>query len=733
MSHNDGISLGDQPNGIINRRRFLKLTSASAGASLGGIGLSTFESSTAAAASVLDDFEDGDISEYSGTVDEFDVVSSGSLEGSYSLKTIDNYGKLGHDSVSTPRGYEYKCQVRAGSGSGGKPGLLTCVQNTSYPMNDCYWISLDVPNDELDLFRREGGTSNSLDSVSVSLSEGTEYRIAMELASDTVKGVIYDSSGSQLAATSAVSDATYSSGNLGYYVGGSPGYPVFIDYVTKVSIDSSGSPDDTDSNSFVIAEDFENKNSLDDYEFDRDESGARIINEHAQWDDNYSSPNIYGPAYSGARALEISGTNTEMISTSGLDNYPSAGDTFACWVMAVDGAAKANITYGVQSHTNRYYVHLNFQDDELLLMKYADGSSVVLDSVKSGITRSYDTWYWLEIYWYTDGSHEVELYDIHDNELALLHGSDSTWTSGGIGFDAYLASSGGTVYFDDYIIGTKSSDKGGWGPEYLQSTYTDPTDSNEVDLVYNFESALAYDGVTDSPDGTSWIHWFSVSHINHTYERDEEFSTNPQPNDITGKNLNEINHNHIEVSGADHSSTNDYIIREEDTYAMFLTSTEYEEWKNNNWNTRMTRQEVKQKLIEEQIAEENERTSQIGTLGTIIGTVGLMLGSGPVGAIGVLIAGTAGIEKLTSDPCSTTNPESNTFDRKEWDYCGSYPITGFVSQFYIEVPKGDSVDVRVDNKASPNKNFPLDQIHSYEYHLPGNGDSGELSDKWTHS
>lgn len=147
MSHNDGMSCDEQSNGIINRRRFLKLTSASAGASLGGVGLGAFESGMAQAASVLDDFEDGDISEYSGTVGEFDVVSSGSLEGSYSLKTIDNYGKLGHDSVSTPRGYEYKCRVQSGSGSGGKPGLLTCVQNTSYPMSNCYWVSLDVPSD----------------------------------------------------------------------------------------------------------------------------------------------------------------------------------------------------------------------------------------------------------------------------------------------------------------------------------------------------------------------------------------------------------------------------------------------------------------------------------------------------------------------------------------------------------------------------------------------------------
>ncbi len=66
-------------------------------------------------------------------------------------------------------------------------------------------------------------------------------------------------------------------------------------------------------------------------------------------------------------------------------------------------------------------------------------------------TRSQDAWYRVEIEWTSGGIHALTLSDASGAQLASISGSDSTWSSGGIGFDAYL-SSGESVYFDDVTI-----------------------------------------------------------------------------------------------------------------------------------------------------------------------------------------------------------------------------------------------------------------------------------------
>jgi hypothetical protein len=125
------------------------------------------------------------------------------------------------------------------------------------------------------------------------------------------------------------------------------------------------------------------------------------------------------------------------------------------------------VTYGVQDHDNRYFVNVEIQNGAIRLSKLENDSSTVLDA-DSTFALSEDAWYELEIDWASDGTHTVRIYDSSRTKLGQCSATDSTWSSGGYGFDAFLASSGGTVYFDNAtlssarLLGSFESDLDGW-------------------------------------------------------------------------------------------------------------------------------------------------------------------------------------------------------------------------------------------------------------------------------
>ena len=184
----------------------------------------------------------------------------------------------------------------------------------------------------------------------------------------------------------------------------------------------------------AVVDDFED-GDLSEYSFDRGSTGASIVS---------------SPTHGGSYALEYAGSYTEAISTSGLGAYPAAGDTFDCWVRTSGGANNLNFTWGVQDHQNRYYVKLYPADGKMFLFTYKSGTATSQGG-NTGLSLSQDAWYRLEVQWATDGTQTVTLYDTGGTQLSQLSMTDSTWTSGGVGYDAYL-SSGQSIYFDDVTI-----------------------------------------------------------------------------------------------------------------------------------------------------------------------------------------------------------------------------------------------------------------------------------------
>lgn len=71
----------------------------------------------------------------------------------------------------------------------------------------------------------------------MTIDEGTEYQLGLELRDNEVKANLYTKHGKKLAETKAVSDATYESGYVGFYTGGAgSGATAYYDYVTSETI-----------------------------------------------------------------------------------------------------------------------------------------------------------------------------------------------------------------------------------------------------------------------------------------------------------------------------------------------------------------------------------------------------------------------------------------------------------------------------------------------------------------
>lgn len=551
-----------------------------------------------------------------------------------------------------------------------------------------------------------------------------------------MKGVVYDSSGSQLAATSAVSEATFSGGNLGYYVGGSPGYPVYIDYVTKTSLSSSGGDSSdafTDSSQKIVADSFNTEN-FDPYDIERGASGASFVRPN-----DYSGSNPFGCVYQGTSSLKFSGENTEMISRPGdslpdLEAYPSAGDSFTCYFMATDGADKLNITYGVQNHTDRYYVHIDLKNDKVMSMKYKGGSSHVLDSIESGFTLSEDTWYYITVHWTTDGKHDVYLYDLNENTIAEVEGLDSEWTSGGIGFDAYNGD-GGTVYFDEFYIGEASEGKGGWGTRSRRDESTQEGDqyTKVFDTYFFIDDHDVYDVPYQLDDGTEitvYQHRLVIGGMYHGYLLDNDFERDPLPGKVHSNPVMGDNHFEASVtSGTDSNLTqngyNYFDYSGNNTYSMALTGTEYDNWVENEWDSKLTRENQKQTAIENG-STENDWPSwfDIGLgVGSAVSLLWKSLGYYVVPiAIGKLITEIA--DEQGADCGFVTNGSATTQSLK-WDFCDEKPVNGHAVQLLVNVPAGDQIEVEFEHWVNdPSESF--DAKNACRWNLTFEGDSSTL-------
>lgn len=137
--------------------------------------------------------------------------------------------------------------------------------------------------------------------------------------------------------------------------------------------------------------------------------------------------------YEGTHAVRNDADNGDhqLISTSGLSNYPSAGDTFEYYARregVADSALTVNFAY--VSNDNRYLLADDPVTDELSFRKEVDNSFTTIASAGSSVPL--DTWARFEVDWGAGGSFSF-LSENPDTgtTYASFSATDTDFSSGG--------------------------------------------------------------------------------------------------------------------------------------------------------------------------------------------------------------------------------------------------------------------------------------------------------------
>jgi hypothetical protein len=156
------------------------------------------------------------------------------------------------------------------------------------------------------------------------------------------------------------------------------------------------------------------------------------------------------PVFEGSYSLKINANNRAIFSQSGLNAYPSQGDVYSMRLQM--GLGGHRVYYGVQSVASQdfgdFYRILVRPGDDLFQLDLLDGG--LKTGIGSGSSANIGTneWYELVINWQTDGTHTVTLNNQNGTTNDSFSGSDSTYSSGGIGWGS--TSSGGS-YDQAYV------------------------------------------------------------------------------------------------------------------------------------------------------------------------------------------------------------------------------------------------------------------------------------------
>jgi len=159
----------------------------------------------------------------------------------------------------------------------------------------------------------------------------------------------------------------------------------------------------------------------------------------------------------GTAALENkTGGFASISSTTGLKNYPSAGDTIRGNLRWASGAQQLEVFYGVQNEVafpdNMYRLRLDGGDNTFTLRVRSNGSGTRIAGVNYNLSSFSNAYQELEIIWGSSGNHTLSITDSNGTEQVSMSATDTTYTSGGIGFTASSAGAGATKLYDSFSI-----------------------------------------------------------------------------------------------------------------------------------------------------------------------------------------------------------------------------------------------------------------------------------------
>lgn len=150
-------------------------------------------------------------------------------------------------------------------------------------------------------------------------------------------------------------------------------------------------------------------------------------------------------------SLEISGqSDVSRISDTDDLNHPTTSDVFDAWVRADQDSWYAGPMWFTQSEStplSGYQVDLEFANNGLRLKRIDSGSFTELDSTSASLSSGSD----FRVRVDPSDPITVTVYDAGGNQLAQVSKSDTTYTSGGVGWTA-SGDGNATFWVDEYTI-----------------------------------------------------------------------------------------------------------------------------------------------------------------------------------------------------------------------------------------------------------------------------------------
>jgi hypothetical protein len=379
--------------------------------------------------SVVDDFDDGDLLEYTDNTGAISISSTQAHNSSAYSLLADGWadGRVYNqdETFSPKRGQIFELYVYPTS-----TGVYTSI---GWPYHghanggSAYELYFDSGG--FDIARQVDGTRSFLASGDISgLTIDAWNRVEVAWKRDgTITVDLYDDTGTNVESVSAT-DTTYNHAVGGVFYESLGGDPFYVD-----TWQTLGTTDD-----FTILDSFE------------DGDISEYTGDTGDW-----SVAQDGDSYHDGHRLEMGGSfgDSIIISTSGLDYYPSQGDTFGTWCKTPYQNSRHHMfLFGVQDSSNYYEVRYNTVvggTNEILINKVEGGSSTTLASTTQ-VDPTFGKYENIEVAWGTDGSIDVTIYNVGAGaaDHATLSATDTTFTSGGIGFGADYSSEDPDGIFD---------------------------------------------------------------------------------------------------------------------------------------------------------------------------------------------------------------------------------------------------------------------------------------------
>lgn len=207
-----------------------------------------------------------------------------------------------------------------------------------------------------------------------------------------------------------------------------------------------------------------------------------------------------------------------IISSSGLDHYPSAGDKMVGYVTANIDGSPAYFLFGLSgtdiATTDGYQIQVSFGgvDGGRLYFDRIDAGSV------TGITSSLDhdmpfpEWYKVAVDWGTDGTFNITVDRVSTNTTVIdVTTTDSTYTSGNCGFGYYSS--------NYYNTGSDYWAFDGFHTEPVSSfTLVDSFEDGDHSRYSTTANILSEGASANAIDGSNTITVSNVSNYAFAYE-----------------------------------------------------------------------------------------------------------------------------------------------------------------------------------------------------------------------